>query len=123
MFISDNAIRRPIVTIVAMLALVIFGLFALTTLKTDEFPDVAPPFVSVVMPYPGASPETVEREVLNPIEEQIASIAGVKKVTGRAEDGFGTLLVEFQFDKPLQEATQDIRDGISAIRQDLPAEL
>jgi HAE1 family hydrophobic/amphiphilic exporter-1 len=123
MFISDNAIRRPIITIVAMSAVVIFGLFALVTLKTDGFPDVAPPFVSVVIPYPGASPETVEREVLNPIEEQIASISGLKKVQGRAEDGFGSLFIEFEFGKPLPEATQDIRDAISAIRQDLPAEM
>ena len=123
MFISDNAIRRPIITIVAMAAVVIFGLFSLMTLKTDEFPDVAPPFVSVVIPYPGASPETVEREVLNPIEEQVASISGLKKVQGRAEDGFGSLFIEFEFGKPLPEATQDIRDAISAIRQDLPAEM
>ncbi len=123
MYISDNAIRRPIITIVVMAALVIFGLFALATLKTDEFPDVAPPFVSVVIPYPGASPETVEKEVLNPIEEQVASISGLKKVQGRAEDGFGSLFIEFEFTKPVAEATQDIRDAISAIRQDLPAEM
>jgi HAE1 family hydrophobic/amphiphilic exporter-1 len=123
MFISDSAIRRPIITIVIMAALVIFGLFALATLKTDEFPDVAPPFVSVAIPYPGASPETVEKEVLNPIEEAIASISGVKKITGRAEDGFGSFFIEFQFEKPLYEATQDIRDAISAIRQDLPVEM
>lgn len=123
MLISDFAIRRPIVTIVVMLALVLFGGFALLTLKTDEFPDVTPPFVSVGLPYPGASPETVEKEVLDPIEEAIASISGVKKILGRAEDGFGSIQVEFRFEKPLMEATQDIRDAISGIRQDLPPEL
>jgi HAE1 family hydrophobic/amphiphilic exporter-1 len=123
MFISDSAIKRPIITIVVMVAMVIFGLFAWFTLKTDEFPDVAPPFVSVGIPYPGGSPETVEKEVLNPIEEAIASISMVKKITGKAEDGFATILIEFQFEKPLMEATQDIRDAISAIRQDLPPEM
>ena len=69
MFISDFSIRRPIITVVSMLGLVVFGIFALVQLKTDEFPDVAPPIVSVSVPYPGASPDTVEREVIDPIEE------------------------------------------------------
>ena len=123
MFISDSAIRRPVITVVVMMALVIFGLFALFTLKTDEYPDVAPPYVSVGLPYPGASPETVEKEVLNPVEEAISSITGVKKVNGKAMDGFATILIEFQFTKPLAEATQDIRDAISGIRNDLPLEM
>ncbi len=123
MLISDFAIKRPMITIVAMVALVGFGLVALLKLQTDEFPDVAPPFVTVGLIYPGASPDGVERELLDPIEEAISSIAGVKHVTGRAEDGFGLVMVEFLFQKPLQEATQDIRDAISGIRQDLPAEL
>jgi hydrophobic/amphiphilic exporter-1 (mainly G- bacteria), HAE1 family len=123
MFISDFAIKRPIVTIVAMLALVVFGLIALGKLQTDEFPDIAPPFVTVAIPYPGASPDGVEKEILDPVEEAISSISGVKNVTGTAEDGFATVMVEFLFDKPLTEATQDIRDAISGIRQDLPAEM
>ncbi|HEX7085850.1 MAG TPA: efflux RND transporter permease subunit [Vicinamibacterales bacterium] len=123
MWISDFAIRRPIITIVTMLALVVFGLFALVSLPTDEFPDVSPPIVSVAIPYPGASPETVEREVIEPIEEQISSISGVKKIQSNALDSFGVITVEFVFAKNLQEATQDIRDGISQIRNDLPPEM
>jgi HAE1 family hydrophobic/amphiphilic exporter-1 len=123
MFISDFAIKRPTITVVSMLALVVGGIIALIRLQTDEFPEVAPPYVSVAVPYPGASPETVETEVLNPVEEAIASISGVKKVTGRAEDGFAFILIEFIFEKPLPEATQDIRDAISGIRNDLPTEM
>ncbi len=123
MWISDFAIRRPIITVVTMLALVVFGLFALVSLPTDEFPDVSPPIVSVAIPYPGASPETVEREVIEPIEEQISSISGVKKIQSNALDSFGVITVEFNFSKNLQEATQDIRDGISQIRNDLPLEM
>jgi HAE1 family hydrophobic/amphiphilic exporter-1 len=123
MFISDFAIKRPIVTVVSMLALVVFGLIALGKLQTDEFPDIAPPFVTVGIPYPGASPDGVEKEILDPVEEAISSISGVKTVMGIAEDGFATVTVEFLFDKPLAEATQDIRDAISGIRSDLPAEM
>src|SRR5687767_9380730 len=123
MVISDFAIKRPIITVVSMLALAIFGIFALMRLQTDEFPDVAPPVVTVGLLYPGAAPDGVEREVLDPVEEAISSISGVKKVWGKAEDGFGTVMIEFEFVKPLSEATQDIRDAISGIRADLPEEL
>jgi hydrophobic/amphiphilic exporter-1 (mainly G- bacteria), HAE1 family len=122
-FISDFAIRRPIITVVTMLALSVFGIFALASLKTDEFPDVSPPIVSVAVPYPGASPDTVEREVIEPIEEQISAISGVKQVQSNSLDSFGVIVVEFAFEKDLQEATQDIRDGISQIRNDLPVEM
>lgn len=123
MLISDFAIRRPVITVVTMVALSVFGIVALFKLKTDEFPDVAPPFVSVGIPYPGGSPDAVEREVLEPIEEVIAAISGVKKMNGTAQDGYAQIFIEFQFEKPLLEATQDIRDAISTIRADLPEEM
>ncbi|MFL5582134.1 MAG: efflux RND transporter permease subunit [Gemmatimonadaceae bacterium] len=123
MFISDFAIKRPLVTVVSMLALAVFGVFALFKLKTDEFPEVAPPYVSVAIPYPGASPDGVESEILDPVEEQIRAISGVKTVLGKAYDGYGLVIIEFTFGKDLAEATQEIRDGISAIRSDLPLEM
>src|SRR3954465_14592108 len=123
MFISDFAIKRPLITVVSMLALVVFGIFALLKPKTDEFPDVAPPFVSVGVVYPGASPDIVEKEILDPIEEQIQAIAGVKQVQGKAYDGYALMIIEFLFEKDMNEATQDIRDGISTIRADLPVEM
>src|SRR4029453_1328360 len=79
--------------------------------------------VAVSIPYPGAAPETVEREVVDPIEEQISAISGVKKIQSNSLDSYGVITVEFQFSKNLQEATQDIRDGISQIRNDLPPEM
>ena len=123
MVISDFAIKRPLVTVVTMLALVVFGLFALFKLKTDEFPDVAPPYVTVGIPYPGASPDVVEKQVLKPVEDQISSISGVKQVTGQAYDGYASVLIEFYFGKDLNVATQETRDAISAIRSDLPDEM
>ena len=123
MLISDFAIKKPVVTVVTMLALVVFGIFALINLDTDEFPEVNPPIVNVAVPYPGASPDIVEREVVEPMEEAIAGISGVDRVTSQSLDGFGTILVEFNFEKDLQQATQDIRDAISQIRADLPQEM
>jgi HAE1 family hydrophobic/amphiphilic exporter-1 len=123
MMISDFAIKRPLITVVSMVALVIFGLFALMKLKTDEFPDVAPPWLTVGVIYPGASPEVVEKEVLDPVEEQVGSIAGVKRIMSKAYDGYAMLMIEFLYSKDLNEASQDVRDAISTIRADLPVEI
>jgi HAE1 family hydrophobic/amphiphilic exporter-1 len=122
-FISDFAIKRPIVTIVSMVALVVFGLFALWQLETDEFPDIAQPIVNVAIAYPGASPDVVEREVLDRVEEAVSGISGVDVINGTAQDGFANITVQFVFEKDIQQASQDIRDKISTIRSELPAEI
>jgi hydrophobic/amphiphilic exporter-1 (mainly G- bacteria), HAE1 family len=123
MIISDFAIKRPLITVVAMVALVIFGAFALFKLKTDEFPEVNPQFLTVGIVYPGASPDVVESEVLKPVEEQIGSITGVKRIIGKAYDGYSMVMIEFLFGKDMNVASQEVRDAISTIRTDLPAEM
>jgi HAE1 family hydrophobic/amphiphilic exporter-1 len=123
MFISDFAIKKPVVTVVSMVALVVFGIFALFNIDTDEFPEVNPPVVAVSIPYPGASPDIVEREILEPVEEAIGGISGVDKIQSQALDGFASIIVMFEFEKDLQQATQDIRDEVSQIRADLPQEM
>jgi HAE1 family hydrophobic/amphiphilic exporter-1 len=123
MFISDTAIKRPVLTVVAMLALVVFGAVALLQLDTDEFPEINAPIVVVAIPYPGASPDVVEREVIEPIEEVISGISGVDRMRSSSLDSFGNIIVEFVFEKDPQEATQEIRDEISGIRNDLPQEM
>lgn len=123
MFISDFAIRRPVITVVSMVALVVFGLVALTQLHTDEFPEVQPPIVVLAVPYPGASPDNVEREIVEPIEESLAGISGVKRIESSSLDSFATIVIQFTYEKNLQEAVQEIRDEINAIRNDLPPEM
>jgi HAE1 family hydrophobic/amphiphilic exporter-1 len=123
MIISDFAIKRPLITVVAMVSMVIFGIFALVKLKTDEFPEVNPQFLTVGIVYPGASPEVVESEVLKPVEEQIGSITGVKRIMGKAYDGYSMVMIEFLFGKDMNVASQEVRDAISTIRSDLPTEM
>ena len=123
MFISDFAIKRPLVTVVAVLTLAGFGLVSLFQLQTDEFPEVQPPVVLTTIVYPGASPGQVEREILEPVEEAIQSISGVKSINGEARDGFAQITTQFVYSKNLQEATQEIRDAIGTKRQDLPQEM
>jgi HAE1 family hydrophobic/amphiphilic exporter-1 len=123
MFISDFAIKRPIITVVTMIALVTFGLASLTRLDTDEFPDLDQPIVFVGIAYPGASPDVVEREVVTRLEEKISGISGLDKINSTSTDGFAQIVVQFVFSKDVNQATQDIRDAISGVRAQLPAEI
>ena len=125
MFISDFAIQRPIVTVTAMVALVVFGIFALLNLHTDEFPDIQQPVVGLTIVYPGASPSEVTREIVDPVEDAIFGISGVdgEKSTCYATDGLASCIIFFEFEKPIQQASQDIRDAISTKRADLPTEM
>ncbi|MGI8817615.1 MAG: efflux RND transporter permease subunit, partial [Gemmatimonadales bacterium] len=125
MFISDFAIKRPIVTVTAMVALVVFGIFALLNLHTDEFPDIQQPVIGLNIVYPGASPSEVTREIIDPIEDAIFGISGVdgEKSTCFGTDGLASCAIFFDFEKPIQQASQDIRDAISTKRDDLPVEM
>jgi len=123
MWISDFAIKRPLVTVVMMLILVAFGLVSLWRLETDEFPEINPPFLLVGVLYPGAAPDGVEREILDPIEEAIQGISGVEQITGQALDSYASIFIQFEFGKDPQEATNEVRDAITSIRQDLPTEM
>ena len=88
MFISDFAIRRPIITVVVTIALAVFGIAALAKLQTDEFPDIDAPIVFIGIVYPGASPDQVEREVVDRLEDRISGISGLDKLTSTSSDGF-----------------------------------
>src|SRR5688572_2327346 len=106
-----------------MLALVAFGIAALFKLQTDEFPDIQAPIVFVGVAYPGASPDVVEREVVDRIEDRLSGISGVDKINSTTTDGFSQIIITFVFEKPVDQATQDVRDAISAVRGQLPQEI
>src|SRR3954465_960915 len=116
MFISDFAIKRPIITVVTMIALVVFGLASLSRLDTDEFPAIDAPIVFIGIAYPGASPDVVEREVVTRLEEKISGISGLDKLNSTSTDGFAQIVAQFVFSKNVNEATQDVRDAIAAVR-------
>ena len=123
MFISDFAIRRPIITVVTMIALVVFGLAALFQLQTDEFPDIDAPIVFIGIAYPGASPDSVEREVVDRIEDRSPASAASTSSTRRRPTASRRSSSSSSFEKPVDQATQDVRDAISAVRAQLPQEI
>src|SRR5512140_2132840 len=120
MFLSDLSIKRPVFATVLMLALVTLGIFSYRRLAIDMFPDIEIPVLSIVTKYPGASPETVEREVTKRIEQAVNPISGVKHVMSTSREGLSTVVVEFNLEVKINDAAQDARSKISAIRNDLP---
>jgi hydrophobe/amphiphile efflux-1 (HAE1) family protein len=123
MFLSDFSIKRPIATIVLIVAMMALGLLALKKLRVNQNPDVEVPVLQVNIPYPGASPETVEREVINRIEKSLLSISGVTEVNSSANEGNAQMWLEFNFDKNLIEASDEVRNAIAAVRYKLPTEM
>jgi HAE1 family hydrophobic/amphiphilic exporter-1 len=120
MFLSNLSIKRPIFAAVMMLALVTLGIFSYRRLAIDMFPDVEIPVLSIVTKYPGASPETVEREVTKRIEEAVNPISGVKHVTSTSRESVSIVVVEFNLEVKINEASQEARAKVNAIRGDLP---
>ncbi|HET6616177.1 MAG TPA: efflux RND transporter permease subunit, partial [Gemmatimonadota bacterium] len=104
MFLSDTAIRRPIFTIMAMSALVLFGYLGYRALGINQFPNVDFPTVSVTTILPGASPEVVESAVTDVIENELSSIEGIKHITSTSALGVSQISVEFELDRDVDLA-------------------
>ena len=120
MFLSNLSIKRPVFATVMMLALLTLGLFSYKRLAIDMMPDVEIPVVSIFTTYPGASPETVEREVSRRIEEAVNPIPGVKHVSSTSREGLSSVIVEFELNVKVNEASEEARAKISGIRNELP---
>jgi hydrophobe/amphiphile efflux-1 (HAE1) family protein len=123
MFLSNFSIKRPVATIVLILAMMCLGLMALKKLRVNQNPDVEVPFILVTIPYPGASPDTVEREIVNRLEKSMQSITGVTEVNSSADEGSATIFMQFNFKRNLIEASDDVRNAIAAVRYKLPVEM
>ncbi len=123
MFLSAFSIKRPVAMLVIILALMALGLLALSKLRVNQFPDIEQPILTVTIPYPGASPETVEREVVNRIEKALQGISGIDRVQSTSREGSATLVLFFIFGKNLIEAGDEVRNSIGSVRHKLPAEI
>lgn len=123
MFLSDVSISRPVFATMMMLALVTLGLFSYNRLAIDQWPDVSFPFIVVQTAYPGASPETVERDVTRKVEEAVNPIAGVRNLTSTSLEGVSTVFIEFELSIDEMDAQQDVRAKLEEIREELPEEI
>lgn len=123
MFLSNTSIKRPVFASVLMLALVVLGIFSYRRLAIDLMPDVDLPWMTVITELPGASAESVEREVTRKIEEAVNTIPGVKHIYSTSRESYSTVIVEFELEIELNEASQEVRAKINSIRNELPEQM
>src|SRR5258708_12201630 len=97
MLLSDFSIKRPVSTVVIIIALMCLGMLALNKLRVNQIPDVEQPVMVVGIPYPGASPETVEREIVNRVEKALQSIPQVYQIPPTPPNSQPTLVTTFNF--------------------------
>ena len=107
---------------VLSLLLVVFGIMSFDRLPVREYPDIDPPIVSVESQYPGAAAAVVETRVTQTVEDAISGIEGIRSISSESRDGISEVTVEFNLDRDLEAAVNDIRDRVSRILDDLPEE-
>ncbi len=123
MSLSSTSIKRPVLTIVMNLVLVLFGIIGFTFLGIREFPSIDPPVISVRTSYSGANSDVIESQITEPLEKALNSIDGIRNITSSSSQGSSNITVEFTLDKNLEEAANDIRDKVSQAARSLPQDI
>ncbi|MDR1076575.1 MAG: efflux RND transporter permease subunit [Xanthomonadaceae bacterium] len=121
MSVAEFSIKRPVTTIMFFVSLVAVGLIASIRLPLEALPDISAPFLFVQLPYTGSTPEEVERNLVRPAEEALATMPGIKRLQSTASADTGSVFIEFSdWDRDIAIAASDARERIDAIRGDLP---
>jgi hydrophobic/amphiphilic exporter-1 (mainly G- bacteria), HAE1 family len=123
MWISDTSIKRPVLASMFILALVVMGVVSYPDIGVDLFPRVDFPMVSIRTALIGASPEMMDVDVTDKIEEAVNTISGVKAITSQSLEGYSSIIVEFELERDVDLAIQDVREQISAVRSQLPEDI
>jgi multidrug efflux pump len=122
MKLSEISIQRPVFATVMSLAIILFGVIAFTRLPVREYPDIDPPIVSVTTFYRGASPNVVETEITDILEEQFATLEAVKTITSSSREQGSVITIEFELSRDVEQAANDVRDRVARVRGTLPRE-
>jgi multidrug efflux pump subunit AcrB len=123
MWITRTSINQPVFATMVMLALVVLGAFSYQRLPVEQMPEINMPRVFISVPYPGASPEAIESDVIKPIENVVNSVDGVKNIFATAREGMGLLEIEFRLEVDIAPAAQEVRDKVAQIRSGLPRDI
>src|SRR5512142_2539903 len=123
MILSDLSIKRPVVCLVASIIIVLVGLLLFARLPVREYPDIDPPVISVETNYPGASAEVVESKITEVIEKEVAAIDGIRIIRSGSFEQHSHIFLEFNVDRNLDEAANDVRDKVGRVRGRLPPEI
>lgn len=120
MSLSSLSIRRPVLSIVMSVVIVLLGVIGFTFLGVREYPSIDPPIISVGVSYTGANADIIESQITEPLEESINGIAGIRSITSVSRDGRSSITVEFNVDVDLEDAANDVRDRVSRSISNLP---
>ncbi len=123
MFLSNFSIKQPVTTVAIIIVLMCLGLLALKNLRVNQIPDVDMPVMVVTFPYPGASPESVERDIINRIEKSLQSIPQIYELRSTASDGQAQFVIMFDFKKDMTQSGDEVRNAIAGVRYKLPIEM
>ncbi len=123
MILSDLSVKRPVFVTMVMFALVVFGAIAFKELGVDLFPKVEFPVITIVSTLPGGDPETMEKTVTEVIEEAVSNISSIKHLRSTSAEGVSQVVIEFDLEKNVDIAYQEVQAKLGTIRHELPADL
>lgn len=121
-FLPRLAVIRPVLTTMMVVIFLVLGLFSFTRLRTDLFPEVEFPVITVTTAYPGAGPEEIETQVTDRIEEAVSSLANIEKLSSYSQENMSIVMIEFDLSVNVDQAAIDVRDGVEAARDLLPSD-
>jgi HAE1 family hydrophobic/amphiphilic exporter-1 len=120
MSIYKSAINKPVTTLMIFAAVLVAGLYSLSLLPIDQFPEMEPPYVTVMTTYSGANAEEIETNLTKTLEDAFNSVQGIKEITSTSRDNMSMVMMEFDWGTDLDEAVNDVRDAIDMIYDYLP---
>ena len=120
MSIFKSAVNKPTTTVMVFMAVIVMGIYSLVYIPIDLFPEMEPPFVSVMTTYPGANASDIETNITRPLEDAFNTVENLKEITSVSSDNFSVIAMEFDWGADLNEASNDIRDAIDLIFDALP---
>src|SRR6201991_1079420 len=123
MNLSEPFIRRPVMTAVLTLSVILFGVLSYFQLPVNDLPAVDYPVIQVRVSYPGASPDTIASNIATPLERQFMQINGLEVVTSQSTQGVATFTLQFALDKNIDAAATDVQTAISQATGSLPSDL
>ena len=123
MSISAHFVQRPVMTILVMIGILIFGIVGYRLLPVNALPNVDFPTIQVQAQLPGASPDTMASAVATPLEKQFSTIAGVDSMTSTSSNGLTTIVLQFALDRNIDAAAQDVQSAIAAAARQLPSSM
>lgn len=123
MKIYETAVRKPISTILLFVGVMVFGLFSLTNLAVDQYPEIEIPMISVITMYPGANASEIETNITRVLEDNLNTVNNLKKLTSTSQDNVSMITVEFEYGSDLNEGANEIRDVVSRVQTSLPEDV